>query len=148
MCVRVAVNYVDMRFSNFAIEYLRENEIFRETVFAQVESCKQKRMVENLVTLPLSLLLKARFIRKNNKYTWIVQDLDIYKQSAQALIRHANPQRNFPPNIVTHSKLQCEQGVGVPRSEWVAWRRQELLDLYTVVSWRLVAHSKFRLRLR
>ena len=49
----------DTQFSSFAIEYLRENETFRETVFAcsygaQVESIrKEKKMVENLVTLSL-----------------------------------------------------------------------------------------------
>ena len=46
-----------MRFSNFAIEYLRENEKVRETVFvysyrAQVESLKQKK-VKNVMTLSL-----------------------------------------------------------------------------------------------
>ena len=33
-CVCVVVDYADTRFSNFAIEYLRENEICRKTVFA------------------------------------------------------------------------------------------------------------------
>ena len=52
------VENVDTRFSNFAIEYLRENETFYETVFAcsfgaQVESLKPKKMVKNLVTLSL-----------------------------------------------------------------------------------------------
>ena len=32
--VRVVVDYADTRFSNFAIEYFRENEKVRETVFA------------------------------------------------------------------------------------------------------------------
>ena len=31
LCVRVVVDYADTRFSNFAIEYLRENEKFCET---------------------------------------------------------------------------------------------------------------------
>ena len=40
--------YADTRFSNFSIEYLRENENFRDTVFvcsygAQVESFKPKK---------------------------------------------------------------------------------------------------------
>ena len=56
--VRVVLDYADTGFSNFAIEYLRENEKVRETVFAcsygaQVESFKQKKMVKNLVTLSL-----------------------------------------------------------------------------------------------
>ena len=33
-CQPVVVDYMDMQFLNFANEYLRENEIFRETVFA------------------------------------------------------------------------------------------------------------------
>ena len=57
--VLIVVDYVDIRFLNFAIEYLRENEKSHETVFAfsygaQVESFMQKKKrVENLVTLPL-----------------------------------------------------------------------------------------------
>ena len=46
--VRVVVDYADTRFSNFANEYLRENEKFRETVFAcsygaQVKFVKPKK---------------------------------------------------------------------------------------------------------
>ena len=33
-CQPVVVDYMDMQFLNFANEYLRENEKFRETVFA------------------------------------------------------------------------------------------------------------------
>ena len=56
MRVLVVVDYGDTRFSNIAIEYLNKNEKVRETVFAslyraQVESFKQKKIVENLVTL-------------------------------------------------------------------------------------------------
>ena len=45
--VSVDVDYEDTQFSNFVIEYLRENEKFRETVFAcsywaQVESFMPK----------------------------------------------------------------------------------------------------------
>ena len=45
-CLEVG-NYTDTRFLNFAIEYLRKNEKFHETIFGssyytQVESCKQK----------------------------------------------------------------------------------------------------------
>ena len=52
------VDYADTGFSSFAIEYLRENEKFRETVFAcsygaQVVTFKPKKMDENLVTLSL-----------------------------------------------------------------------------------------------
>ena len=48
-------DYADTQFSNFAIEYLHEKKVC-ETVFAssygaQVKSFKQKKMVENLVTL-------------------------------------------------------------------------------------------------
>ena len=48
---------VDMQFLNFANEYLRENEKFRETVFAclygaQVEFFEEKS-VDNLVTLSI-----------------------------------------------------------------------------------------------
>ena len=56
--VLIVVDYVDIRFLNFAIEYLRENEKAHETVFAFSYGarsnllCKKKR-VENLVTLPL-----------------------------------------------------------------------------------------------
>ena len=54
MCVRVVNEYADTRFSNFAIEYVRENEKVRDNVLvclygAKVKSFKQK-MVENLVT--------------------------------------------------------------------------------------------------
>ena len=56
--VRVVVDYADTKFSNVAIDYLRENEKFRETVFAcsygaQVEYFKPKKLVENLLTLSL-----------------------------------------------------------------------------------------------
>ena len=56
MRVLVVVDYGDTRFSNIAIEYLNKNEKVRETVFAslyraQVESFKQKKIVENLVIL-------------------------------------------------------------------------------------------------
>ena len=49
---------MDKQFSNFAIEYFRENEKVCETVFvcsygAQVESFKAKKMVKILVTLSL-----------------------------------------------------------------------------------------------
>ena len=59
--VGVVVDFADTRFSNFAIEYLRENETVCETIFAcsyraQVESFKQK-MFENLVTLSLEVPL-------------------------------------------------------------------------------------------
>ena len=44
----VVVDYADTRYSNFAIEYLLENETFRETVFAcsywvQVEFFSQQK---------------------------------------------------------------------------------------------------------
>ena len=56
-CQPVVVDYMDMQFLNFANEYLRENETFRETVFAcsygaQVEFFEEKS-VDNLVTLSL-----------------------------------------------------------------------------------------------
>ena len=49
MCVRVVVASADMWFSNFAIEYLCENETVRETVYAcsygaQVESVQQTKI--------------------------------------------------------------------------------------------------------
>ena len=57
MCPR-SREYPNTRFSNVVIEYLPENEKFRETVLAwscgsQVESFEQKIEVENLVTLSL-----------------------------------------------------------------------------------------------
>ena len=51
--------FPSMQFSNFAIEYLFENEKVLETVLAcsygaHVESLKQKIMLENLLTRSLS----------------------------------------------------------------------------------------------
>ena len=62
VCVRVVIDYVDMWFSNFAIEYLCENEKDRNTIFAcsygaQVESFKQKlNCQKSRDTVPLTLL--------------------------------------------------------------------------------------------
>ena len=49
MLVCVVINYADMLFSNFVIEYLRGNEKVREGVFAclygaQFESLQQKKI--------------------------------------------------------------------------------------------------------
>ena len=46
--IRVVVDFMDTRFSNFAIKYLRENKKFRKTIFscsygAHVESLKTKQ---------------------------------------------------------------------------------------------------------
>ena len=54
----IVTDYAYTRFSNFAIEYLRENEKVRKTVFAcscgaPVKSFKHKNNVRNLVTLSL-----------------------------------------------------------------------------------------------
>ena len=65
MRVLVVVDYGDTRFSNIAKEYFNENEKVRETVFAsfraQVESFKQKKIVENLVTLSFKENLGVTF---------------------------------------------------------------------------------------
>ena len=60
MCVGVVVDYADTcrQISNFASEYLRENQKVRETDFActyeaQVESFKQKNGRKSRDTLPL-----------------------------------------------------------------------------------------------
>ena len=64
--VRVVVDYVDTRFSNFASEYLRENENFCETVFAcsygaQVESFKPPKIGRNSRdTVPLKVMRKQQ----------------------------------------------------------------------------------------
>ena len=60
---------------NFAIEYLCENEKFRETVFAcsygaQVESSKQKNGQKSRDTVPLSLSLK-RFVVQQSFRMWV-----------------------------------------------------------------------------
>ena len=60
------LDYSDTQFSNFAIEYLREKERVRETVFAcsygaQVESYKQKNRRKSRDTVPA---LKAWFYKK------------------------------------------------------------------------------------
>ena len=54
--VSVVVDYPDKRLSNFAIEYLRENEKVCEIIFAcsyeaKVESFKPKKRFEHLMTL-------------------------------------------------------------------------------------------------
>ena len=66
MRVLVVVDNGDTRFSNIAMEYFNENEKVRETVFsslyrAQVESFKQKKIVENLVTLSFKENLGVTF---------------------------------------------------------------------------------------
>ena len=58
MLVHIVVDYVDMRFSTFAIEYLRENEYVRKTIFAcfygaQVEYFKQKKDQKSRDAVPL-----------------------------------------------------------------------------------------------
>ena len=58
LLVRIVNDYMDKRFSNFTIEYLRENKKFRKTVFAhsygaQAEAFKKTKKVKNLVTLSL-----------------------------------------------------------------------------------------------
>ena len=50
----VVVDYADTRFSNFAIEYLLENETFRETVFA-CSYCAQEEFL---------------FIKRVSKISW------------------------------------------------------------------------------
>ena len=51
------VDFADMRFSNFAIEYLHKNEKIRKSVFdcsyGPRSDLLRKKMVENLVTLSL-----------------------------------------------------------------------------------------------
>ena len=54
----IVVDFTDLRFSNFVIEYLGKNEKDREYILAcscgaQVESFEQRIEVENLATLPL-----------------------------------------------------------------------------------------------
>ena len=50
---RVVADYAENRFSNFAIEYLRENEKFRETLFACSYGAQEKKIDKNVVTLSL-----------------------------------------------------------------------------------------------
>ena len=62
-CLEVG-NYTDTRFLNFAIEYLRKNEKFHETIFGssyytQVESCKQKNGRKSRDTVPLTEIIVA-----------------------------------------------------------------------------------------
>ena len=55
MSVRFVFDYVDMRFSVFAIEYLRKNEKVSKTVLPVYMGPRSnlliKKMVKNLVTL-------------------------------------------------------------------------------------------------
>ena len=58
-----------VRFSNFAIEYLRANEKVPETVFAhsyraQVETFKQKNGQKSRDTVPLKRFLKINYVTK------------------------------------------------------------------------------------
>ena len=60
--VGINVDYTDTRFSNFAIKCLCKNEKVHETVFtcsygAQIESVRQKKNFDSLVTLPFNNVL-------------------------------------------------------------------------------------------
>ena len=70
MLVRVFVDYSDTRFSNFAIEYLREIEKFPETVSAcsygaQVKSFKPKKDWKSRDTVPLKSLFRKPMRKKS-----------------------------------------------------------------------------------
>ena len=62
MRVGVVIDFADTRFLNFAMEYLCQTEKVHETVFtcsygAQIESVRQKKIVDSLVTLPFNNVL-------------------------------------------------------------------------------------------
>ena len=65
MCVQLVLNYADTQFSNFAVEYLRENKKVRKIVFAcsymvQVENFKQpKNWSNSRDTVPLTFGWKS-----------------------------------------------------------------------------------------
>ena len=79
--VHVVVDYVDMRFSKFAIEYLPENKKVCETVFAcsygaQVESFKSYRQ-QNQVRVANAIFIFF-YIRKNKNHTFLLINLIVY----------------------------------------------------------------------
>ena len=72
LSVRVIVEYADMRFSIFAIEYLRENEKVLETVFA-FQAKKNYRKSRD--TVPLRDKCLPRATKTSVSIDWMQTDL-------------------------------------------------------------------------